>query len=106
MKYDKLVRDKIPDVLSSLGKVYEISNADLDELRVYLGKKLQEEVNEFLENPCIEELADIQEVVYGILNAYDWSNIQLIEKVESKRKSRGAFNLGIILKKVVEPQNI
>lgn len=102
MKYNKLVRDKIPDVLNSLNKVYEISHADEDDLKAYLGKKLKEEVNEFIENPCLEELADIQEVVYGILQAYDWDNINLIEKTTEKRKDRGGFSKGIILKEVID----
>ena len=103
MKYDKLVRDKIPDVLDSLNKAYEISYADNVAFKEYLAKKLNEEVNEFIENPCIEELADIQEVVYGILMAYDWDNVKLVEKVDQKRQLRGAFSKGVILKEVVDP---
>jgi len=103
VKYDKLVRDRIPEVLDSLSKVYEISHADNDSFKQYLAKKLNEEVNEFIENPCIEELADIQEVVYGILKAYDWDNVKLVEKVEQKRSLRGSFSKGIILKEVIEP---
>ena len=102
MKYDKLVRDKIPEVLDSLGKVYEVSHADSVAFKKYLAKKLNEEVTEFIENPCIEELADIQEVVYGILNAYDWDNVKLVEKVNQKRELRGSFSKKIILKEVVE----
>ncbi|MDD4523023.1 MAG: hypothetical protein PHW84_08970 [Methanosarcina sp.] len=29
----------------------------------YLIKKLQEEVLEFTENPCVEELADVKEII-------------------------------------------
>lgn len=102
MKYDKLVRNKIPDVLDSLNKVYEVSHADNEAFKKYLVKKLNEEMEEFIENPCIEELADIQEVVYGILMAYDWDNVKLVEKVEQKRQLRGSFSKGIILKEVVD----
>ena len=100
MKYDKLVRDKIPEVLDSLNKTCVISYADEVAFKEYLAKKLNEEVNEFIENPCIEELADIQEVVYGILKAYDWDNVRLVEKVEQKRQLRGSFSKGVILKEV------
>jgi len=103
VKYDKLVRDKIPEVLDSLNKSYEVSYADNVAFKKYLAKKLNEEVNEFIENPCIEELADIQEVVYGILMAYDWDNVKLVEKVDQKRQLRGAFSKGVILKEVVDP---
>ena len=66
--YDKLVRDKIPEILSRKGKSYLAFKADDKQIMDYLTKKLYEETEEFYENPSLEELADIQEVVYALLD--------------------------------------
>ena len=55
-----------------------------EEYLTELNKKLQEEVKEYLENNDIEELADIVEVIYGILNSKDIS----IEEFETMRKNK------------------
>jgi predicted house-cleaning noncanonical NTP pyrophosphatase (MazG superfamily) len=100
-KYNKLVRDKVPDVLEAAGLDYTAYTVNNDELRDYLGKKLTEEVTEFLECPSLEELADIQEVMNGILQAYRWSETDLEYTAIAKREERGAFTKGIILREVV-----
>ena len=62
-----------------------------------LNKKLQEEVKEYLADNNVEELADIVEVIYGILSSMEVS----IEEFESIRKlkvdKRGAFKNRIFL---------
>ena len=62
-----------------------------------LNKKLQEEVKEYLEDNNVEELADIVEVIYGILNSMDVS-IEEFEKVRAEKViKRGAFKKKIFL---------
>jgi predicted house-cleaning noncanonical NTP pyrophosphatase (MazG superfamily) len=102
VKYNKLVRDNIPAILDSKGLGYKIRKASPEELRTYLASKLHEEVNEFIENPCIEELADIQEVLYGILYAYNWEKSSLKACAHEKRATRGGFISGVILDEVVD----
>ena len=69
-----------------------------------LNQKLQEEVKEYLEDNNVEELADIVEVIYGILNSKNVS----IEEFEMIRKNkvdrRGAFNKKIFLEKEIEAE--
>lgn len=61
---EKLVRDLIPKLIRESGGVGHVRKADgPEEFKRFLIMKLQEEVREFTENPSIEELADIQEVV-------------------------------------------
>ena len=100
-KYDKLVRDRIPEILSLKGIEHTTHTVLGDDFRDYLSKKLEEEVNEFIENPCLEELADIQEVVYGILSAYDWSASSLKATADEKRNDKGGFSGAVILKEVL-----
>ena len=102
MKYNKLIRDNIPSILEASGVEYTTHIVSGDELRSYMLKKLHEEVAEFSEEPSLEELADIQEVVYGILSAYGWDKVALDECASLKRYTRGAFAAGLVLDEVVE----
>lgn len=65
--YNKLVRDKIPEIMISNGAKPVVRELSDEEYSVELNKKLQEEVTEYLESENIEELADIQEVILAIL---------------------------------------
>jgi len=89
--YNKLVRDKITDIIEADGRIAKYRILDENEYRRELNKKLQEEVKEYLEDNNVEELADIVEVIYGILNSTDVS-IKEFEKIRiNKQEKRGAF---------------
>lgn len=95
--YNKLVRDKIIDIIEADGRVAKYRILDDNEYRQELNKKLQEEVKEYLEDNNVEELADIVEVIYGILNSMNVS-IQEFEKVRiNKQEKRGALEKKIYL---------
>ena len=97
MKYNKLVRDKIPEIIQSKGDVPHTHIASDEEFAIKLKEKLQEEVNEFLKDDNVEELADILEVIYAILDAkhIERSQLELVRK--KKAEERGAFLNKIIL---------
>jgi predicted house-cleaning noncanonical NTP pyrophosphatase (MazG superfamily) len=96
-KYNKLVRDKIPDIIKAEGKIVETKILNDEDYRKELNRKLQEEVKEYLEDNNVEELADIVEVVYGILNSMNVS-IDDFEKVrKGKAEKNGAFKEKIFL---------
>ena len=96
-KYNKLVRDFIPEVIEADGKKCETEIVYGEEKTKFLEAKLKEEVNEYLEDNNIEELADIIEIVYGIVDAMD-ASIDELEKVrEAKAKERGGFKKKIFL---------
>lgn len=61
--YNKLVRDKIVDYLSGLGFKCDSHVAKGEEFKDALQKKVSEELNEFFDKPCEEELADVEEVL-------------------------------------------
>lgn len=95
--YNKLVRDKITDIIEADGRIAKYRILDNNEYRQQLNSKLQEEVKEYLDDNNVEELADIVEVVYGILNSMDVT-IDEFEKVRIKKKEeRGSFNKRIYL---------
>ncbi|MGN1269331.1 MAG: phosphoribosyl-ATP pyrophosphohydrolase [Clostridia bacterium] len=95
--YNKLVRDKIPDIIRAEGKLVKTKTLNEEDYRNELNKKLQEEVKEYLEDNNVEELADIVEVIYGILNSMNISleNFETIRK--EKEQKRGAFKEKIFL---------
>ncbi len=99
MIYNKLVRDNIPDIIESKGEKAFIHIADDKEYESTLNAKLHEEIGEFFENPCVEELADILEVLYAI-GSFKNIDLKKIEEVRlEKVDKRGSFNKRIILEK-------
>lgn len=68
IKYHKLVRDKIPEIIEKSGKKAIIEKLDDKGYIDLLNKKLIEELREFLKSGRVEELADIVEVIYAILD--------------------------------------
>lgn len=77
MKYDKLVRDKIPEIIKSSGATSITHIASDEEYQQKLKAKLQEEMNEFLEDSNKEELADILEVIYAFCDLYNSDRVDL-----------------------------
>lgn len=98
MIYNKLVRDKIPEIIASKNKKYNIKYLKDDELKDALNNKLLEEVNEFIESDHdIEEMADIFEVIGAILDLNNWTYDMIGQVQLDKVKARGAFEKGIFL---------
>ncbi len=95
-QYNKLVRDKIPEILDAKGVSYERHTATEDEYRTALIAKLLEETAEFEEAGVVEELADVLEVVAALRELPEYSDVELIRK--QKRDDRGGFEGRIILK--------
>lgn len=97
MKYNKLVRDKIPEYIRSKGVEPVTHVADDAEYWEKLKEKLLEEAGEFNQNSTVEELSDILEVIDATLTykGFDKSEIESIKN--KKAEERGKFNKRIIL---------
>lgn len=100
--HNKLVRDKIVDIIEGNGRkaIYRI--LDDMEYKQELNKKLQEEVQEYLNDNNVEELADIVEVIYGILNSMQISKGEFEQIRRKKQEERGAFDKKIYLEETEE----
>jgi predicted house-cleaning noncanonical NTP pyrophosphatase (MazG superfamily) len=102
IKYNKLVRDKIPDIIEMAGKKVIIEKVDEAIYKKLLDEKLGEELQEYLCSDNIEELADLVEVVYAILD-YKKVTIEEFENIRLKKaEERGAFRKRLLLKEIIE----
>lgn len=97
--YNKLVRDNIPEIMIQNGAKPVTRILTDEEYLIELNKKLSEEVNEYLESGSIEELADIEEVILGILDIKNVSKEELENARKTKVKKRGAFTKRIFLER-------
>lgn len=100
--YDKAVRDLIPDIIRSAGKVCSVEQVSNSEFLELLHKKLVEEVSEYLEEPSLEELADIMEVLMAVVQLSGYTMAELEAERVAKAKSRGGFENRLLLKFVLE----
>ena len=97
MRYDKLVRDKIPELIQKAGETPVIRILEDGEYRERLEKKLDEEVAEFHKDQNIEELADILEVVLALNESLGYSREELESAYLKKHEARGGFSDRIFL---------
>jgi len=95
--YQKLVRDRIPEIIEKDGKEFSVCQVRGDRLKDYAMKKLQEEVQEFVEDPCAEEAADIMEIFHFICNRIGIKDSEIMAATHAKRITRGGFEMGYIL---------
>lgn len=100
-KYNKLVRDNIPELIKQDGNNYLSYIADDIEYREMLLKKLKEETNELIDNPCLEEIADVLEVIDAIKKHFCFSDGEVLKVKHEKYKKRGGFETKTILKEVI-----
>ncbi len=105
--YNKLVRDKIPEIIKNNKRVPYTKILNDDEYKKYLEKKLEEEKNEVLESSGIErigELADLLEVIkyLAICEGKTLDDILLV--AEKKNFKNGSFANKIFLEKVIEKE--
>ena len=101
--YNKLVRDKIPDIIKNNGETPIIKILSDSEYKFALENKLQEELNEVMRakgNERIEELADLLEVIIALANIENKSFDDVNAIRILKKEKRGGFSKKIFLEDV------
>jgi predicted house-cleaning noncanonical NTP pyrophosphatase (MazG superfamily) len=97
----KLVRDNIPEIILNDGQIPVYHIAEDHEFKQELFKKVVEELEEFREDPCAEEAADLIEVVYSLAEAHGFSIHDIIETGMAKSQIVGGFKRRVILDKII-----
>ena len=99
--YNKLVRDRIPEIIEASGKTCVTEVLPQDAYLQALDVKLNEELAEYQQSKSLEELADLLEVMGAVVKArgYTWDDLTRVRK--EKRADRGAFDQRIFLKEVI-----
>lgn len=95
-KVDKLIRDKLPQIMRASGiQVFERA-MEKDEYLKRLKDKLLEEAKEVIasgsEKEMREELADLLEVMLSLAKAYGMEFADIQQTAEQKRADKGGFD--------------
>lgn len=101
MKYDKLIRDRIPEIIEKNGQTARIRRLSNEEYLVKLDEKLDEELAEYHADGSVEELADLLEVIYAAARARGCTAEKLDEIRREKVEKRGAFEKKLLLEEVL-----
>ena len=95
--YNKLVRDRIPEIIEASGKRCKVRILDHEEYLRMIDVKLDEELAEYHEDQNVEELADLLEVIYAAAAARGYDVGQLEEVRAAKAEKRGRFQKRLLL---------
>jgi predicted house-cleaning noncanonical NTP pyrophosphatase (MazG superfamily) len=102
--YNKLVRDKIPQIIEQAGKTFTTRILEDDEYRKELRKKAFEELEEYMsasdDETALEELADVLEIIHALAECHG-GTFERVEQIRSeKAEKRGGFKEKIFLVEV------
>lgn len=100
--YNKLVRDRIPEIIHLSGKTCSIEILSDEEYLKLVDAKLDEELAEYHKDQNIEELADLLEVIHAAAFARGYTLEELEQVCAEKATKRGCFEKRIMLKEVYE----
>ena len=100
--YNKLVRDRIPEIIEQSGKSCTTAVLSDKEYLKMIDAKLDEELAEYHKDKNIEELADLLEVIYTAAKARGYSLKELEQVRAAKAEKHGAFDSKILLVDVKE----
>ena len=98
--YNKLVRDRVPEIIAAEGKMPKTRILNNEEYLDALIQKLGEEYEEFKADNSAEELADIQEVILALADALNIAHSDLAKTLSDKAIKRGGFKKRIFLESV------
>ena len=100
--YNKLVRDKIPEIIEQDGKKCTVRVLNDEEYLKALDAKLDEELAEYHKDQNVDELADLLEVLYAAAQARGFTEEELKMVRERKAEKRGRFKERLFLESVIE----
>ena len=97
LQFGKLVRDKIPEIITGRGEAATWHVAGDEEYSRLLKEKLNEEVAETLADPCANEFADVLEVIDAMAQHAGITFDDVLKTKHERAEKRGGFTKRIIL---------
>ncbi|GLB61724.1 nucleoside triphosphate pyrophosphohydrolase [Cytobacillus sp. NCCP-133] len=99
--YNKLVRDRIPEIIERSGKKFTTRVLDQTEFIKELKKKSFEELEEYTnaenDEEALEELADLLEIIHTLAETHG-ASIEMVEELRKQKvEERGGFKEKIFL---------
>ena len=104
--YNKLVRDRIPEIIHADGHLPVTHVLDADQYRTALLEKLVEEDQEARQAPAAAlpaELADVLEVLQALAVATGMTWNELVAVAAAQRDERGGFDHRLFAEYVDQP---
>ncbi|MGY5875451.1 MAG: nucleoside triphosphate pyrophosphohydrolase [Candidatus Thorarchaeota archaeon] len=98
MPTEKLVRDRIPEIIREKGTSPQVRVADKNELDLLMRQKVVEEAEELLESGAIEEVVDLLEILSALISLREFDDATFERMRYDKRKERGGFEKGYVLR--------
>jgi predicted house-cleaning noncanonical NTP pyrophosphatase (MazG superfamily) len=98
--YNKLIRDKIPQLIKESGRKPTTRILNDEEYFEALINKVVEEIEEYRESGNEEELADVFEVLDSIVKFKDYEPMHIDYLKIKKKEARGTFDQRIFLEEV------
>ncbi|GGV37958.1 hypothetical protein GCM10010182_72840 [Actinomadura cremea] len=94
---EKLVRDRIPEIISRSGRHPRTRIAAHDEYTSLLRAKLVEEATEYTSDDDPDELADVLEVLHALADVHGLTFGDLERRRAAKAAERGGFTRRVVL---------
>jgi predicted house-cleaning noncanonical NTP pyrophosphatase (MazG superfamily) len=100
--YNKLVRDKVPTIITSEGNIpsYIVITNKYELIKLF-ENKICEEWNEYLnaetEEQKVEEIGDLIEVLFSLAERYGETRVDLTSLMINKNLTKGQFKNGVFL---------
>jgi len=108
--YNKLIRDRIPEIIKEHGKIPLYRKIKGSELENAIADKTLEEAQELYselrkndpsnKSNVLKESADLLEVILAALDKYGFGMEELVKEQEKRNRDRGGFEEGFFLEKV------
>ena len=100
--YGKAVRDRIPEIIRASGSTCVVRQLGDDEFLQALERKLVEEVEEYGLSGSVEELVDLVEIIYRVLELKGVSRGDFERMRAEKALLRGRFSANLFLVELCE----
>ena len=99
--YNKLVRDRIPEIIEESGNECKVEILSDEEYLRMVDAKLDEELEDYHRDGSLEELADLVEVIHAAAIARGYTLEELEALRAKKRAERGGFEKKLLLVETV-----